>query len=1208
MLKTFALQQKPSASPAPQRTKPVFSSSRSSLLSPNAKTLADLCTPLIQTKLTVNEPGDQYEQEADRMAAEVMHSNSGPSRVSLPMGMQPVGGNNGRTLSKTPVAAPARRWGHNFSKVRVSAPPMQIQPKLTVNQPGDQYEQEADRVAEEVMQIPDFFGGAISTGGLPNVQKKCAACESGGGLCSNCAEEEKRLQRTSLATTITPLIQREDAGVSHKCSQVSPQVAANINALRGGGQPLPLSLRAFFEPRFGVDFSDVRVHTDARATELASSVNARAFTVGRDIVFGDREYAPENSSGKRLIAHELTHVMQQADGSIPMLQRDMVGQRACPLREDLPSGDLSSQVRFDSLGGGRVYVEQFNMNIDWDGTGPTCDCRCGEYRQFVKGHARVNNQTLRKKLYGNAYLEDSRWHEDGDDQGRAYGHRDFPEAPDDRFINPDDRETGCSYRGSDSPWLEARPGDFVDWYLEFKGQTYDRCKAAQGIFPYGPIHRWWIRFNPREALPGNSPSGQEYPSTVATRHLALKADDSRLHRDPPRYPVLSFPEDFPAERRLVPYFIAPQERPFLTFVHFRNTGNTSNPECVSTSLGKFPYGLPYNAMEIGFDVPDVLLQHYRSFRFRRFIQETLWQQVNGRWSQVSATPTAQPDHPSLEPACTQPPHLYDYDSPGWYQLRSTRILKGYEGQLTHQLATQIVLRQNFREWVEGETAEGSWRRVSQIVSWHNIVGLRRSRPTSDWHSTHLTEIELGHTSLEQLAAEVGEQPITPLIQRETKPPEEDEELQQTKETAENMPQITTKIADDINAMRGGGQPLPPSVQAFFETRFGADFTGVRVHMDTRAAETAREVNARAFTVGKDIVFGAEEYAPETKEGQKLMAHELVHVVQQNAENMGEPIIQRDDQQTQSAPSRPGQPVTFVPIPSTLAQAFRSEREFLRLWLQEYTNSLRLLSMAGIVCRIRRNVPQASNLPEAIIESVVIEWATINSITIPPFSLFAEPCEASAPVETPQPSIEISELIQTLREAFESIPTEINIEQAHGMVNITASGATIELRHRQRGRESHDDELLSIGGTVEWEGTLGFYTSACNPAVSNRCVGFSGSLSREEWKFGVSYSIGSSLPNLADIVRIFQEAQNALPGIADATSSFRSLDDFSAIEEAISPQLDTIKAVVEAAEQYAETRSRQVSFGFSASISGPGTGAEASAPVGFQFTATLIIPF
>jgi hypothetical protein len=80
---------------------------------------------------------------------------------------------------------------------------------------------------------------------------------------------------------------------------------------------------------------------------------------------------------------------------------------------------------------------------------------------------------------------------------------------------------------------------------------------------------------------------------------------------------------------------------------------------------------------------------------------------------------------------------------------------------------------------------------------------------------------------------------------------------------------------------GSGQPLDPGTRAYMESRFGEDFSGVRVHTDANAADSARGVNANAYTVGRDVVFDAGQYAPNTIEGQKVLAHELAHVVQQS---------------------------------------------------------------------------------------------------------------------------------------------------------------------------------------------------------------------------------------------------------------------------------------------------------------------------------------
>ena len=96
-------------------------------------------------------------------------------------------------------------------------------------------------------------------------------------------------------------------------------MAANIQNLRGGGRALPAETRAFFEPRFGMDFSNVRVHTGARAEEAAESIGAKAFTLGNDIAFSSGQYSPSSHEGRNLLAHELTHTVQQRGPTVDSL-------------------------------------------------------------------------------------------------------------------------------------------------------------------------------------------------------------------------------------------------------------------------------------------------------------------------------------------------------------------------------------------------------------------------------------------------------------------------------------------------------------------------------------------------------------------------------------------------------------------------------------------------------------------------------------------------------------------------------------------------------------------------------------------------------------------------------------------------------------------------------------------------------------------------
>lgn len=126
-------------------------------------------------------------------------------------------------------------------------------------------------------------------------------------MCPEC-EDELDLQPMTEEDEEETLPAKEVPGRTLK---VTPDVQAQINTIRGGGQPLPESVRAFFEPRFGYDFSRVHIHTDAQAMESARAVNARAYTLGRDVVFGTGQFAPQTHAWKKLLAHELAHVVQQ---------------------------------------------------------------------------------------------------------------------------------------------------------------------------------------------------------------------------------------------------------------------------------------------------------------------------------------------------------------------------------------------------------------------------------------------------------------------------------------------------------------------------------------------------------------------------------------------------------------------------------------------------------------------------------------------------------------------------------------------------------------------------------------------------------------------------------------------------------------------------------------------------------------------------------
>jgi len=129
------------------------------------------------------------------------------------------------------------------------------------------------------------------------------------------------------------------------------------------------------------------------------------------------------------------------------------------------------------------------------------------------------------------------------------------------------------------------------------------------------------------------------------------------------------------------------------------------------------------------------------------------------------------------------------------------------------------------------------------------------------------------------------------LRRQTIEEDEEEETIQTMRGPRSTPELALDLEAHVNGLRGGGHPLPDPVRSFFEPRLRHDFRRVRIHADAMDAESAQAIQARAYTVGHDIVFGAEEYAPDTVVGQRLLAHELTHVVQQANVAPGRPVVQ-----------------------------------------------------------------------------------------------------------------------------------------------------------------------------------------------------------------------------------------------------------------------------------------------------------------------------
>lgn len=180
-----------------------------------------------------------------------------------------------------------------FFSPKEQSEPLFFQPKLSIGPVDDVYEREADAMSDKVMRMADkkemqqpFFRPNISS-----LQRKCAHCE----------EEENKLQRME---------------VNKKGVHPNKNLDNYVGQLNSSGQALSSEARNFYEPRFGYNFSNVKVHTDEEANRSAKSIHALAYTSGNHIVFNRGQYSHDSDSGKKLLGHELTHVVQQNAATI----------------------------------------------------------------------------------------------------------------------------------------------------------------------------------------------------------------------------------------------------------------------------------------------------------------------------------------------------------------------------------------------------------------------------------------------------------------------------------------------------------------------------------------------------------------------------------------------------------------------------------------------------------------------------------------------------------------------------------------------------------------------------------------------------------------------------------------------------------------------------------------------------------------------------
>ncbi len=291
-----------------------------------------------------------------------------------------------------------------------------IQAKLTVNEPNDPYEKEADSMANKVVQRlndksfsgsennpPHFFNKPRSF-----VQRKCASCEQEEKLQKKEEDNEKDVLKNKLQTK--PIFESnaepapdDEKNIQRKCAECEkeeklqkksdsmPQAASssierNLNSSKGFGSQLPQNTRQQMESSFGTDFSGVRIHDDTSSVQMNKDLHAQAFTHGSDIYFNEGKYNTNSNSGKHLLAHELTHVLQQGKAVAAKIQKlgdlSRVPPMACEVANTSSAGTLGVSSLFSTSSASLSVTQRNDIAIfvtSWRASGGTDVLRVDGY-------------------------------------------------------------------------------------------------------------------------------------------------------------------------------------------------------------------------------------------------------------------------------------------------------------------------------------------------------------------------------------------------------------------------------------------------------------------------------------------------------------------------------------------------------------------------------------------------------------------------------------------------------------------------------------------------------------------------------------------------------------------------------------------------------------------------------------------------------------
>ena len=591
-----------------------------------------------------------------------------------------------------------------------------------------------------------------------HLQRKCmCGSYAGGGECDKCRDEGRKVQRVA---------------INRSTPNAVPAIVNDVLGL--SGQPLDAATRSFMEPRFGHDFSNVRVHTDARAAQSAQAVNALAFTVGRDVVFGAGQYAPGTVRGSQLLAHELTHVVQQAGSGYNTRQN------AKPISDPSDAAEVEADDATSKIFAGEPFVPVRQP------PNATIHALSPDERDWAIFGGIVGAIGIGVGIAALAGAFSS-----NDQQRAANSLADLL-----RRIQP-----ACQANATAEQRQEA-VNALVAWA---------RPQSSLGI-DWSRID--WVHYDTSVGAKGSMTNAED------TNHIKISLG----------------PEAFSSPENLYSTFRH-------ELVHVQEHETRPRSEIESRGIG---------VQEIYAYLWE--LEHQNETGLAR--RENWGLRADGTADRTKGLA-----------------RVVDGVFRALISMADDLGANPSAVPMTEQIAIErrvaCAMTQTPREVVQAVLPQApldQWRRECS-------EGVQTPQPKLSPHA-NLPFNELSMSAPESPAEREADHIANRIAQGWT-----------TNSIHESIPQIGVhRSATGLGGLgtipADEGMPFPVPAREFFETGFGRSFDNVRIHTDAPAARSAQSFQADAFTVGRDIYFGAGKFDPESTGGRHLIAHELTHTIQQ----------------------------------------------------------------------------------------------------------------------------------------------------------------------------------------------------------------------------------------------------------------------------------------------------------------------------------------